>query len=79
MKNGYTVLRKQKTIEVEVELSGSHIAELFHDLSMDEQAEFFNQLGSYKKFANEIEHVYHSRKLTIDGKYAMWVVSDTGN
>ena len=62
-----------KTIphEVEINLAGSDVAELFWDMDERDQAEFFNRLAEKDRLVLQLQAVTNSNNLTFDGRMAM--------
>ena len=56
---------------VAIELGGREIADLFWNLCEREQAEFFNQLGTFKPLPFQLQSVTDSEELANDGRHAM--------
>jgi len=56
---------------VAIELGGSEIADLFWNLCEREQAEFFNQLATFKPLPFQLQSVTDSDELTDAGRCAM--------
>lgn len=67
-----------KQFEVDVKLLPSELAEMFWDLDADEQAKFFNCLGSVLTssaiFQTQMDNVVLSDVLSDAGKYAMQAI-----
>jgi len=67
-----------KTIQVEVSLTGKETAEAFWHLDNDEQAKFFNYLGSISqvKLPFQMQFISDSKELNEFGRAAMEIIGN---
>ena len=71
--NGKAVFKIKvlKELEIERELGGEEIANLFWELDEVQQSEFFNELGEFERLPFQLNSVSCCESLRPDGRYAM--------
>ena len=64
-------LKKSVNLDVEIELTGEEIAELFWGLGVKAQSEFFNTLGEKERLVFQLQAISEAPELNGNGLHAM--------
>lgn len=70
-----TLLYQHKQ-DIQIEIDGPRLADLFWDLDNEEQARFFNQLGEQPKLPIQLRSVTDCEVLNIKGRGAMRAIGE---
>ena len=65
------LLKREIKVLTDISISGRELADLFWEMGQDEQAEFFNRLGSFPQLPMQLQAVTDSTKLEIHGRHGM--------